>query len=112
MLRQIPYGETRSYREVAVGIGNPKAVRAVGMANHRNPFLIIVPCHRVIGSGGSLTGYAAGLDMKRFRCSLKESIRKRLSAYPIEQMGFRLSHTCQSSIWRMMLEMESLHDSG
>lgn len=71
MLQQIPYGETRSYREVAVGIGNPKAVRAVGMANHRNPFLIIVPCHRVIGSGGSLTGYAAGLDMKRFLLQLE-----------------------------------------
>lgn len=63
-LRQIPYGETRTYGEIAVAVGNPAACRAVGMANNRNPVAIIVPCHRVIGKNGSLTGYAGGLDMK------------------------------------------------
>ncbi|MCL2609267.1 MAG: methylated-DNA--[protein]-cysteine S-methyltransferase [Treponema sp.] len=64
-LREIPYGETRSYKEVAEAVGRPKAVRAVGMANNRNPVAIVVPCHRVIGSDGSLVGYAAGLALKR-----------------------------------------------
>jgi len=63
-LREIPYGETRSYSEIAEQVGNPKAVRAVGMANHRNPIAIMVPCHRVIGKNGSLTGYAGGLHLK------------------------------------------------
>lgn len=63
-LCNIPYGETRSYKEIAEAVGNPKACRAVGMANHRNPMLIVVPCHRVIGINGSLTGYAEGLGMK------------------------------------------------
>ena len=70
----IPYGETRSYKQVAEMIGNPKACRAVGMANNRNPIMIIVPCHRVIGANGSLTGYGGGLDVKE--CLLKlEGIR-------------------------------------
>ena len=60
----IPYGQTVSYREVAAQIGNPRAVRAVGMANHRNPIPILIPCHRVIGSHGDLVGYAGGLDLK------------------------------------------------
>ena len=64
-LRTIPYGETRSYLEIARQVGNPKACRAVGMANHRNPLAIVVPCHRVVGAGGQLTGYAGGLDVKR-----------------------------------------------
>lgn len=63
-LRQIPYGELRSYRDIATVIGRPKAVRAVGAANGRNPIPIVVPCHRVIGSDGSLTGFAGGLPMK------------------------------------------------
>lgn len=63
-LIKIPYGETRSYRQVAEAVGNPKACRAVGMANNRNPIMIFIPCHRVIGANGSLTGYAAGLDVK------------------------------------------------
>jgi len=63
-LRTIPYGETRSYREIAEQIGNAKACRAVGMANHWNPIAIIVPCHRVIGSDGSLTGFGGGLPLK------------------------------------------------
>ena len=63
-LRQIPYGETTSYGTVAKQIGRPKAVRAVGAANGRNPIPIIVPCHRVIGSSGDLTGFGGGLDTK------------------------------------------------
>lgn len=63
-LRAIPYGETRTYAQIAAAVGNPKACRAVGMANHRNPLLMVVPCHRVVGANGKLTGYAAGLDMK------------------------------------------------
>ena len=64
-LRRIPYGETTSYGAVAKRIGRPKAVRAVGAANGRNPIPIIVPCHRVIGSGGDLTGFGGGLDTKK-----------------------------------------------
>ncbi|MEV6837138.1 methylated-DNA--[protein]-cysteine S-methyltransferase [Streptomyces sp. NPDC051133] len=64
-LTRIPYGETRSYGELADALGNPKASRAVGLANGRNPIGIIVPCHRVIGAGGDLTGYGGGLDRKR-----------------------------------------------
>ncbi len=63
-LEQIPYGETRSYGEIAAAVGRPKAARAVGMANNRNPIAVIVPCHRVIGSGGAMVGYAGGLGRK------------------------------------------------
>jgi O-6-methylguanine DNA methyltransferase len=61
----IPYGETRTYAEIAFAIGKPKAVRAVGAANGANPLPLVVPCHRVVGSDGSLTGYGGGLDVKR-----------------------------------------------
>ncbi|MGP4044640.1 methylated-DNA--[protein]-cysteine S-methyltransferase [Streptomyces sp. 2A115] len=64
-LQKIPYGETRSYGELADALGNPKASRAVGLANGKNPLGIIVPCHRVVGSDGSLTGYGGGLERKR-----------------------------------------------
>ncbi|MEU7022604.1 methylated-DNA--[protein]-cysteine S-methyltransferase [Streptomyces sp. NPDC046203] len=64
-LRLIPYGETRTYGELAEALGNPAASRAVGLANGKNPVGIVVPCHRVIGAGGSLTGYGGGLDRKR-----------------------------------------------
>lgn len=70
-LQNIPYGETRSYAEIAKTIGNPKAVRAVGAANGRNPIAIIVPCHRVIGSDGSLTGFGGGLPIKQFLLNLE-----------------------------------------
>lgn len=70
-LRAIPYGATTSYGELAERIGNPKAVRAVGLANGRNPIPIIVPCHRVIGADGSLTGYGGGLDAKRALLALE-----------------------------------------
>lgn len=65
-LRDIPYGETRTYAQQASAIGNPKACRAVGGANHHNRVMIVVPCHRVIGADGTLTGFGGGLDMKRW----------------------------------------------
>jgi len=64
-LRRIPYGETRSYKDIAAAIGQSGAMRAVGMANNRNPIALIIPCHRVIGADGRLVGFAGGLDMKR-----------------------------------------------
>ena len=63
-LRQIEFGKTLSYKEIAQQIGNPKGVRAVGLANGKNPLTIVIPCHRVIGANGSLTGYASGLKRK------------------------------------------------
>lgn len=74
-LQEIPYGETRTYSDIAVAIGRPKATRAVGMANHCNPLAIIVPCHRVIGKNGSLTGYAGGLEKKQALLALESSER-------------------------------------
>ena len=64
-LREIPYGQTRTYGEIAGAVGRPKAARAVGMANHDNPLLIFTPCHRVVGKDGALTGFACGLEVKR-----------------------------------------------
>ena len=78
-LLTIPYGETRSYGEIARQIGAPGAFRAVGLANGHNPIGIIVPCHRVIGSNGSLTGYGGGLDRKRALLELEKS---RISPIP------------------------------
>lgn len=74
-LREIPYGETRTYGEIAAAAGNPKAARAVGMANNRNPIAVIVPCHRVVGSNGKLVGYAGGLDKKEFLLDLERAYR-------------------------------------
>ena len=65
-LVQIPYGQTRTYAQQAAMIGQPKACRAVGMANHRNPLPILIPCHRVVGASGALTGYAGGLNVKEY----------------------------------------------
>ena len=70
-LRRIPYGELRSYRDIADQVGNREAVRAVGSANGRNPIPIVVPCHRVIGSDGSLTGFAGGVEAKRTLLALE-----------------------------------------
>jgi len=70
-LCRIPYGETRSYSDIAASIHAPKAVRAVGAANGRNPIPIVVPCHRVIGAGGSLVGYGGGLPLKRLLLDLE-----------------------------------------
>lgn len=71
-LQTIPYGETRSYKQIAEQIGNPKACRAVGMANNRNPVMIIVPCHRVVGHDGKMVGYAGGLDTKKYLLELEQ----------------------------------------
>lgn len=73
-LQTIPYGETRSYGEIAGQIGSPAASRAVGLANGRNPISIIVPCHRVVGAAGSMTGYAGGIDRKRMLLSLESKV--------------------------------------
>ncbi|WP_434675365.1 methylated-DNA--[protein]-cysteine S-methyltransferase [Pseudomonas sp. D3-10] len=70
-LLTIPFGETRSYRDIAIQIGQPTATRAVGAANGRNPISIIAPCHRVIGTSGSLTGFAGGLAAKQYLLSLE-----------------------------------------
>lgn len=70
-LRAIPYGGTRTYGEIAAAVGRPKAVRAVGQANHVNPLPIFIPCHRVVGKNGALTGYAGGLDLKRALLALE-----------------------------------------
>lgn len=72
-LRSIPYGETQSYKQIAEMIGQPDASRAVGMANNKNPILIITPCHRVISSDGKLVGYAAGVDIKEKLLELEKS---------------------------------------
>ena len=77
-LKAIPYGQTRTYGEIAAAIGRPKAVRAVGQANHHNPLPIFLPCHRVVGSGGTLTGYAGGLALKKALLTL-ESGKERFS---------------------------------
>lgn len=74
-LCDIPYGQTRSYKEIAIAVGNERACRAVGMANNKNPIAIIIPCHRVIGSNGNLVGYAGGLDMKRSLLELESNKR-------------------------------------
>ena len=79
-LLQIPYGSTCSYLEIAQEIGRPKAVRAVGSANGRNPIPIIIPCHRVIGANGSLTGFGGGLPTKQFLLAL-EGVRQRSLAF-------------------------------
>ncbi|MBC8015435.1 MAG: methylated-DNA--[protein]-cysteine S-methyltransferase [Sporomusaceae bacterium] len=71
-LQQIPYGETRSYGEIGKSIDQPKAYRAVGMANNKNPILIFIPCHRVIGANGKLVGYAGGLDVKNHLLKLEQ----------------------------------------
>ena len=69
---QIPYGQTASYKDIAAQLENPKACRAVGAANNRNPLPIFIPCHRVVGTKGELTGYAGGLSVKQFLLELEE----------------------------------------
>lgn len=75
-LREIPFGETKSYGEIARIIGNEKASRAVGMANNKNPIMIVIPCHRVIGANGKLVGYAAGLEVKEMLLNLEKNYSK------------------------------------
>ena len=80
-LGEIPYGELRSYKDIAEEIGQPKAVRAVGTANGNNPVAIVIPCHRVVGSNGTLTGFGGGLAAKRFLLDLES-----------RNLGLRLSN--------------------
>jgi methylated-DNA-[protein]-cysteine S-methyltransferase len=72
-LTTIPYGETRSYKQMAEQIGNTKACRAIGLANNRNPIAIVIPCHRVIGSKGTLVGYGGGLELKKYLLELEKA---------------------------------------
>lgn len=81
-LVKVPYGETRSYGQIAARLGAPKAMRAVGAANGRNPISIIVPCHRVIGADGSLTGYAGGMERKTALLQLEGALRPDLLGQP------------------------------
>lgn len=76
-LTRIPYGQTRTYKDIARAIGNKNASRAVGMANNKNPLMIVVPCHRVIGTNGKLVGYAGGLDMKKEILDLEQRLKER-----------------------------------
>lgn len=78
-LTTIPYGETFSYKQLAMAIGNPKACRAVGMANNKNPLAIFIPCHRVIGADGKLVGYAGGLDRKKILLEIERKNRQLVS---------------------------------
>lgn len=75
-LQKIPYGETRSYEDIAAGVGNKRAVRAVGQANNRNPVMIIVPCHRVIHKNGDITGFGCGTEVKKYLLELECGKRK------------------------------------
>jgi methylated-DNA-[protein]-cysteine S-methyltransferase len=79
-LREIPYGETRTYADIARAVGKPTGFRAVGMANNRNPVAIVVPCHRVIASDGTLCGYGGGLDVKRKLLELEGALSGTLAA--------------------------------
>ena len=81
-LLNIPYGQTRSYADIARAIRSPKAFRAVGMANHDNPVAIIVPCHRVLASGGGLCGYGGGLDIKQKLLELEGALTASLGNFP------------------------------
>lgn len=74
-LLDIPYGEVKTYKDIAIAIGNPKACRAVGLANNKNPIPIVIPCHRVIGSNGKLTGYAYGLSLKSHLLNLEKGAK-------------------------------------
>ena len=92
-LRDIPYGETRSYKDIAEAIGHPKAFRAVGMANHANPICIAVPCHRVIGAGGALVGYGC------WRWKRRTAGEKRPARPPVHRK-FSLSAAFRMASWR------------
>lgn len=75
-LKKIPYGQTKSYKDISLAIDNEKACRAVGMANNKNPIAILIPCHRVIGCNGKLVGYAGGLDVKEFLLNLENQYKQ------------------------------------
>jgi len=82
-LRDIPYGRTTTYGDLATGLGQPTASRAVGLANGRNPLAVIVPCHRVIGANGSLTGFGGGLERKRWLLEHERSVLARHTGQPV-----------------------------
>ena len=84
-LRKIPYGQTCSYADIAREVGSPRAFRAVGQANHNNPVAIVVPCHRVVGAGGSLTGYGGGLEIKEKLLRLEATQQPLL--FPMSAVG-------------------------
>jgi methylated-DNA-[protein]-cysteine S-methyltransferase len=87
-LREIPFGETRSYSDLANAVGSPKACRAVGAANGKNPLAIVVPCHRVVGANGALTGFAGGLETKAKLLALEaRACARRLARVPHEYAG-------------------------
>lgn len=86
-LLMIPYGETRSYGDIAREIGKPRAVRAVGAANGRNPLSIVAPCHRVIGANGALTGFAGGIAAKAFLLALEARSVQRLACVAVDRGG-------------------------
>lgn len=75
-LLKIPYGETQSYKDIAIAINNPQGYRAIGMANNKNPIMIVIPCHRVIGSNGSLVGYGGGLSIKECLLNIESKNKK------------------------------------
>lgn len=75
-LEEIPYGQTRSYKQIAQRVASPKAYRAVGMANNKNPISIIIPCHRVIGANGKMVGYGGGLEIKEYLLTLEKTHKK------------------------------------
>jgi methylated-DNA-[protein]-cysteine S-methyltransferase len=77
-LRSIPFGETRTYGQIAAAVGQPRATRAVGLANNQNPIAVVVPCHRVIGADGSLTGYGGGMPKKRWLLEHEATHARRL----------------------------------
>lgn len=92
----IPYGETRSYKEIALQINNPKGCRAVGMANNRNPIMLIIPCHRVIGSNGSLVGYAGGLDVKEWLLTHEKSNSQNTNLLHPQSQKQAAADSCQT----------------
>lgn len=92
-LCQIPYGQTRTYSEQARMIGNQRACRAIGQANHHNPIAIVVPCHRVVGSGGDLTGYASGVERKRWLLEHERSIKEKPTT-PIIELSVKRRLQC------------------
>ena len=91
LLRQIPFGETRSYGQLAAELGAPGLARAVGAANGRNPLSVIVPCHRVVGADGSLVGYAGGLERKRFLLELEGALPGGQLSIPVPETHLHVS---------------------
>ncbi|MVB13107.1 Methylated-DNA--protein-cysteine methyltransferase [Caprobacter fermentans] len=117
-LQTIPYGETRSYRQIAEQIGSPKASRAVGMANNKNPIAILIPCHRVVGADGSLVGYAAGLEIKKRLLTLEKTdslpapatYLRKANYYETDKMG--IIHHSNTIRWMEEARIDFLEQIG